>query len=206
MPRPEALPQKHQDDTRKIIRFFKRLKSILKNILTNPVNIIPGRFHEMIVHSWSGIETLLEENISSPTPPPMDSIRESGLTSYHLDLKLEIFEHRYAELLDHGQQILWFTTYSTLYPNVEPNQNIEPNSRQIERPPELARNPGDRNNSFWATLRKRLKGCLKAAKVILGSLLKEHNWYTEPIKEFIEAVIGSLEIADDFFEWKQASE
>lgn len=200
---PKSLPSPHPDDRRKLARFLKKLKMILQNIIVNPVNIIPGRFHEMIVYSWSGIEDVLRESISLVTPseplqPGFILNPESGLTAYHLDLKLEIFEQRYAELLDHAQQIFWFTEYSTLYQNQALDQT-DGQIPSIQRPAELPRNPGDKNNPFWRMLRKCLKGCLIAAKFILDSLIKSSP-LIESIKEFVEAITGCLDFADNYLE------
>ena len=209
MPSLKALPNVHPDDDRKLNKFLKMLRAILKNIVINPVNIIPGRFHEMMTYSWSGIEELFED-VTSPSLPTenLGLIRESGLTSYHLDLKLEIFEQRHADLLDHGQHILWFTTYSTSYPiNSNTVETVLP-PESVSRPPELARHPREKNNPFWVRFRKLLTRFLSAGNVILGSLTKslEHTPFgvcIEPIKEFVESMIESLEISDDYNELKQ---
>lgn len=145
---PEPLPP--PEELRRLTEFVWYLHAIMQAVVQPPHGILRGRHHDVLSAAWAEVKPTFEElaRALGAAPPIRQRLGQLGLTGFRLQLELAIFDHARLRLLDHAPE---FFVLETPLPVAEP--------RAEERKPGFCRRFG-----------RRLRRCLKAGDVVLGSL------------------------------------
>jgi hypothetical protein len=163
------------EQLRRIREFLSQLQQLLKAVVDQPYNILPGRHHDSIRQAWDEVSLDFKSLISSVTDNQTPDLKAAGLQGYKLIFEIGVFDHARAELLDHAPEIFALPD--------DPSWSLK------SQPPKEV--------GFWAMLRRLFRRCLKAGDVVLGSLAKIPAFApAEIIKQFKEGVEEAVALKD----------
>ena len=183
---PEPLPP--PEELRRLTEFVWYLHAIMQAVVQPPHGILRGRHHDVLSAAWAEVKPTFEElaRALGAAPPIRQRLGQLGLTGFRLQLELAIFDHARARLLDHADGRFHVAPFHVVgivqeFPSAPKDSFMVTNLNYLravtheffvlETPLPVAEpRAEERKPGFCRRFGRRLRRCLKAGDVVLGSL------------------------------------